>query len=495
MTTNEFKQSYKHFLINVTKHSKHSANKYISYINKVCKLPGMQDLWDRLAYCDDAAKKTQYAEELCDAIIAAFDDPHCILTEKELRDGQSSAHVLLAFVSGQTWTKHKGIQITFVQVFSNKALTARFKGRLRTQDRIYSFGAFPIDLICKIATKHKVRTLWDDLIAQTKFVFDAHGNTVSFADISRVMLGSDHRAYFEKNGQIYTTFTKIVQQGTYNEIITNDIGSLSLDHDIPVERALRACLVANQMPEFKKLSDDIVYRFMPLYKGSHPKAKNQEIVGEYAKNEYDPVRLKIDEKVLLAEVQRFINALSLTIMDKGQNSAKSNRTLTRSSTMVNISSMDIAATISNALKNKKKNILFISRTLEYEAVLDWFARHSDYYACRTSPTALYEEKNGILTKNENCLVIDSGSLEKANNEECIWFHNAFSEKSVLNFAGFVDILKNRFYINHFPDGSQRKHSLERMAMFIAFTTPHNENDWAALDEKYYDLFDEVYLVE
>ena len=75
----------------------------------------------------------------------------CILTEKELRDGQSSAHVLLAFVSGQTWTKHKGIQITFVQVFSNKALTARFKGRLRTQDRIYSFGAFPIDLICKIA--------------------------------------------------------------------------------------------------------------------------------------------------------------------------------------------------------------------------------------------------------------------------------------------------------------------------------------------------------
>lgn len=163
--------------------------------------------------------------------------------------------------------------------------------------------------------------------------------------------------------------------------------------------------------------------------------------------------------------------------------------------MVKISLLDIETHISNSLESKKKNILFVSRTLEYETVLAWFAKHSDYYACRTSPTALYEEKNGILSKNENCLVIDSGSLEKANNEKCIWFHNAFSEKSVLNFAGFLDIIQNRYYINCFPDGRQVRYSLENMAMFIAVTTPHNENDWAALDEKYYDLFDEVYLVE
>jgi hypothetical protein len=325
MTAKEFKQSYKHFLATVTEHSKHSSDKYVSYINKVSLLPGMHDLWERLACCDNATQKTQYVEELCDAIAVAFDDPYCTLTEKDLRDGQSAAHVLLAFVSGQQWVKYKGMQITFVQVFGNKSLVARFKGRLRTQDRIYAFGAFPIDLICKIATKHKVRTLWDNLIAKTKFVFDVKGNAVCFADISRVMLGSDHRAYFETDGQIYTTFTKIARLGTYSEIITNNIGNLSLDHDVPVERALRACLSTNQMPEFKKLSDDIVYRFMPLYKTSHPEAKNQEIVGAYAKTEYDPVRMNIDENRLLKEVQRFIDTLSLTIMDKGQNSAQSNR--------------------------------------------------------------------------------------------------------------------------------------------------------------------------
>jgi hypothetical protein len=163
--------------------------------------------------------------------------------------------------------------------------------------------------------------------------------------------------------------------------------------------------------------------------------------------------------------------------------------------MVNISVLDITAVISNALEKNKKNILFISRTLEYDAVLEWVTTNSDYHLCRAEPSALYEEKNGLLSKNENFAVIDGDSLTKANNEKCIWLHHAFSEKSILNFDGFVDIIKNRFYMNCFPDESQAKHSLEHLALFIAFTTPHNEKDWAALNKKYYDLFDEIYLVE
>ena len=53
MTVNEFKKSYRDFLINVTRHSYNSANKYISYINKACLLPGMNDLWIRLSSCND----------------------------------------------------------------------------------------------------------------------------------------------------------------------------------------------------------------------------------------------------------------------------------------------------------------------------------------------------------------------------------------------------------------------------------------------------------
>ena len=163
--------------------------------------------------------------------------------------------------------------------------------------------------------------------------------------------------------------------------------------------------------------------------------------------------------------------------------------------MDTISTQDIGAKIEGALEAKKKNILFISLTLRYEPALEWFANHPDYRVCRETPATLYEEKNGILVKNEDYTVIDSQSLDNANNDKCIWFHHAFSEKSVLNFEGFADIIKNRYYINRFPDGQEMKHDLKNMAMFIAFTTPHNENDWAALDEKYYSLFDEIYIVE
>ncbi len=326
MTTKEFKQAYKHFLINVTKHSKHTADKYVSYINKACTLPGMHNLWDRIAFCDDMAKKILCVEELCDAIASAFDDPACTIKEKDLRDSQSSAHVLLAFVSNRIWTKHKGVQVSFVQIFSHKALISKFKQRLRTQDRLYAFGAFPIDLICKIATKHKLRTLWDELIAQTKFVYDAKGNVFPFKDISCVLIGDDHRAYFERDGQIHTTFTKIAGSTTFDEIRTMDIRDLSLDHDIPVEKALRATLESGAMSEFQKLSNDIIHRFVPIYKAFHSRAKVQDIISAYGQAEYDPVRLNIDEPAMLQEVQDFLGTLSLTIMDQKQNSAKSNRT-------------------------------------------------------------------------------------------------------------------------------------------------------------------------
>ena len=50
MTVNEFKKSYRDFLINVTRHSYNSANKYISYINKACLLPGIKTKPNELFY-------------------------------------------------------------------------------------------------------------------------------------------------------------------------------------------------------------------------------------------------------------------------------------------------------------------------------------------------------------------------------------------------------------------------------------------------------------
>ncbi len=162
--------------------------------------------------------------------------------------------------------------------------------------------------------------------------------------------------------------------------------------------------------------------------------------------------------------------------------------------MKNISIDKVGQCISEALETKKKNILFVDITLRYEPVLNWGNQNSNYKIYRWAPGELREEKNGILIKT-GCFCIANDELENLNQENSIWFFHAFSEKCIEGFEGVMDAITNRFYINRFPDGKDVMFSLEKMPLFIGFTTPHNPNDWAALDEKYYDLFDEVYLVD
>lgn len=318
MTVKEFKLSYKNFLINVTKHTYNAANKYISYINKACGLPGMNNLWDKLACCDDPFQKTKYVEELCDAIVSAFSDPTCKLKEKDLRDSQSSAHVLLAFVSGQTWTKYKGISIKFNSVYNKNSLRSKFLSRLTTQDRIYSFGSFPINLINGIANRKK-HPLFDKMIDEIKFVYNSKGDFFYFKDIARVMIATDGHAYFEKDGEIYPVFTQIPKKipAEYCIIQAPKIDDLSLDHDNPIEKELKKQIAT--MPTLKTLSLDIL-NFKKTYKLTHKKADNRTVLNTYKKH-----MIKVDEDALLNEIEKFIKSLSLSIMQRNLNSKKGSR--------------------------------------------------------------------------------------------------------------------------------------------------------------------------
>lgn len=162
--------------------------------------------------------------------------------------------------------------------------------------------------------------------------------------------------------------------------------------------------------------------------------------------------------------------------------------------MKKITKNSISKCIDNALKNKKKNILFISITLEYEQVLEWAENNAEYCMRRDVPREGYENKNGILVKI-GYDVLDTKRLEALNNENVIWFYNAFSEQCIGNFEGVLNVIKARIYTQHCSSSDIIKFSLEKMPLFIAFTTPHKAGDWASLDEKYYELFDEVYLLD
>ena len=319
MTESEFLISFRSFAVSSAGIGKSSAYCYVTYLHNACKLPGMVN---HLTLIADATPQMQvkYAEELCDAVDSGYDDPCCILTEKDLNNSHTAVHLLLAQVSGLKWVKHKGVSVTFTHIFNKKSIAKTFKGRLRTQDRIYAFGAFPTNLISKLATRFKVRDLWDNLIAETKIVYDKVGNTVRFDEIDRIMFGDDGLVYFEKGGKNYTLFTKINKTGDFVELKTKKFKDLSLDHDIPVENALKKAVASGSLTEMKKLGDEIVV-FKKGYKPLNPKAKDAEIIGEYEKT-CNLVRLGIDERRLLNEMQNFLKTLSLTVMDRAQNSSK-----------------------------------------------------------------------------------------------------------------------------------------------------------------------------
>lgn len=161
--------------------------------------------------------------------------------------------------------------------------------------------------------------------------------------------------------------------------------------------------------------------------------------------------------------------------------------------MKKITANEIGSCISEALKDKKRNILFASAALEYENVLEWAEKHPEYRVFRYVPHENYENKNGILVKTEYD-ILETEKLEKLNNEDVIWFHDAFSEKCIGNFEGVINVIKERIYTQQFSPSDFMKFSLEKMPLFVAFTVPNKPNDWACLDEKYYKLFDEVYLI-
>lgn len=162
--------------------------------------------------------------------------------------------------------------------------------------------------------------------------------------------------------------------------------------------------------------------------------------------------------------------------------------------MEKITKENIGACIQAALHNKEKNILFISKTLEYQNALKWFNEHPEFHICRSVPTPVYDEKNGLLVQSNNCYGIADHLLAKANNEKSIWFYHAFGDECIYDFEGFLEILKERSYTNKFSDGSTVKHSLENLALFVAFTSP-TKGDWARLDEKHYHLFNKIYTLD
>lgn len=148
--------------------------------------------------------------------------------------------------------------------------------------------------------------------------------------------------------------------------------------------------------------------------------------------------------------------------------------------------------IDEAVKTDKRSILFISHSLEDRQIEKWFDDHPMYIRAPFTPNHFYEDVNGILRKIENSAVIDTDSLNFINRENVIWYIFGFGESSQHGFDSIIYALQNGVFINDFGNGETIPFLLDKYKLFIGLTADESP---FYVSEKYYDTFDEVYLVE
>ena len=151
---------------------------------------------------------------------------------------------------------------------------------------------------------------------------------------------------------------------------------------------------------------------------------------------------------------------------------------------------EVKDVINDAIKNNKRNILFVSKMCYYEPILEWFDENPQYNQVRLEPLQMWEEdQGGILRKAEDTCVIYDDVLNLLNNENSICYLPYFGDNSYYRIDKLFDIIKDRKYVNILTRGDTKEFTVEKMKLFIAITTI---NDCYSLSEKYYELFDEVY---
>lgn len=176
--------------------------------------------------------------------------------------------------------------------------------------------------------------------------------------------------------------------------------------------------------------------------------------------------------------------------------------------MKKIKNYEVEHYINEAIKNNLKSILFVSITCNTDGVLNWFDNNKEYIRYGYTPQFLYDIVDGNIVHYDNYILLKDW-MDDLNNEKAILFVYPFGDQCIYNFEGFMELVKNRKYVNIYPNGypeisEDRKSiithpngkiehlSCEKLKLFIGITTGTGS---FGMDEKYYEDFDEVYLLD
>ncbi len=321
MLLNDFLDEYKKYAID-TVCTQESAESYISYLRGACKhLPGLEKNLELIATSKSINLQAIYAEQINTAICKALKSKNAPVKSKTLQNYKSASNLLIAFLSDAThiatFNKTALPVLNSESEYTRKDLRTIFLSRLKTQDRMsYSYGVFAVRVLCKIAAKHKVK-LFNNAVENIKFLYGPDPKSFfRLKNIDKLIISIDGHAYIEKDGITYPLYTENFQKGKgvgFEIAKTKTLRDLSLDHDIPLVKALEQEITT--MPEYKKLSDDIM-----RFKKNHIISNASDFSKKYYEQEY-PL-LQVSEASILNEISEFLKDMQLTIMHTSYNSSK-----------------------------------------------------------------------------------------------------------------------------------------------------------------------------
>lgn len=332
MSKEEFLIKYMEFLKENNISAK-SAKSYVSYLNGACKnLPGVSaELFDFIADMSQDGRE-RFCENLMRAITTVQQNNNTMLAKKTLNNYHSAVNMLIAFINSDNAPKGAKTLTLSVDLiegasyYDKKDIMKNFLARLKTQDRFYYFGCFPIRLINKIATAYKKGNLFNELINSTNFIYgtcdclESPLKIVQLKDIEGIFI-KEGKAYISVNSKNFPIYTEEYKDGNktgYVIATVNTFSDLSLDHDTPMFSALPGFLYRDSTV-YKQLSDS-ASEYIKTKKWSK-KTQANKLAKEYLQStEYK--NLNLSEEMLLNEVSAFIKTLSLTIMQRSYNSSK-----------------------------------------------------------------------------------------------------------------------------------------------------------------------------
>lgn len=328
-----FFKEYKEFLIE-TDHSANSADQYCTYLRKTCALLNLGEGFLEAIYAiADVTVKASLCEFLMAKLSNEFKCAEDKTTKKHISNYKSAVSALTEFVAmdeestdGIVDSFLPAVEMPFESVYDKKMLINIFKSRLGTQERYYYADdeSFSARVLNKIVTKEKRPNIYEKLILETKFLYEADNNKFfRLSEISKLIIKTDGYVKIEVKGKEYDVYTQVYVKGNFVgfELLRVDsVRLISLDHVHSVHEIYPEFLDSHD--ELHKLSKNMI-----KHRRKFPEMRNDEFAKLYFKTIYPDVESKegvsIDNNLLIDQAIEFIEKLELLIVHKSYNSSKS----------------------------------------------------------------------------------------------------------------------------------------------------------------------------